>query len=159
MASMQPTICPKQISHPPAPKGDRLTQYQAKLLCVILTGSRVNLKLLTFRLYPCCNSFPSASSNWRTYSSTSSASSLPLAGSWSRSRNVHAKNSPRLMTIHVKMLWLDAHIPFRKKNCFSSHHRAKRKPLELSVGELNPGLPRATIAMTGGNTNHYTNRD
>jgi hypothetical protein len=63
------------------------------------------------------------------------------------------------MTIHVKVHWLDAYIPFRKKDCFSSDHCAKRKPSVLSVGELNPGLPRAIIAMTGGNTNHYTNRD
>jgi hypothetical protein len=35
----------------------------------------------------------------------------------------------------------------------------KKKPQVLSVGELNPGLPRAITYMTGGNTNHYTNRD
>jgi hypothetical protein len=35
----------------------------------------------------------------------------------------------------------------------------KKETMLLSVGESNPGLPRAISGMTGGNTNLYTNRD
>jgi hypothetical protein len=66
------------------------------------------------------------------------------------------------MTIHVKVLRLGRTHTYTisKKGLFlQSFTVPKRKRSKLSVGELNPGLPRAIIVMTGGNTNHYTNRD